>query len=240
MRIAKTARWTAALGACAMFLTNAAAHAGERANDVSRLERDVLTEINYAREHPQEYAEMLREYREFFDGRVLFLPGDPNGVITNEGIPAVDEAIDFLERQAPLPPLSRAELLVLAAQDHADDQGAYGGSGHVSRDGSSPGDRVKRRGGDIYVGEGIWYGNGDAGAVVRSLIVDDGVRGRGHRALLFQADFRYAGVGCGAHRRFGNICVVDFSGTADGSPVLPGWAKARGGQVFRMPATTKR
>lgn len=233
-------RLAAALGACAILFAGAAAHAGahpgERATDISRLERDVLAEINYARQHPQDYAEELRDYRRYFDGRVLFLPGDPNGVITNEGPNAVDEAIDFLERQAPLPALSRGELLVLAAQDHADDQGANGGSGHVSRDGATPGDRVKRRGGDIYVGEGIWYGNGDAGAVVRSLIVDDGVRSRGHRALLFQADFRYAGVGCGAHRRFGNICVVDFSGTADGSPTVPGWAKARGGQVFRMPA----
>lgn len=233
-------RWFAALSACGMLLSSAGAHAGERATDISRLERDVLTEINYARQNPREYAAMLREYRSFFDGRVLFLPGDANGVITNEGTDAVDDAIDFLERQAPLPALSRGDLLVLAAQDHADDQGSFGGTGHVSRDGMSPGDRVRRRGGDIYVGEGIWYGSGDAGVVVRSLIVDDGVRSRGHRALLFQSDFRFAGVGCSAHRRFGNICVVDFSGTADGSPTVPGWAKARGGQVFRMPATTKR
>jgi uncharacterized protein YkwD len=233
-------RFAAALGACAMLFASAAADAGERATDVSRLERDVLTEINYARQHPREYAETLREYRRYFDGRVLFLPGDRNGVVTNEGPDAVDEAIEFLERQAPLPALTRGEMLVLAAQDHADDQGMSGASGHVSRDGLTPGDRVRRRGGDIYVGEGIWYGSGGPADVVRSLIVDDGVRSRGHRALLFQADFRYAGVGCGAHRRFGNICVVDMSGTADGSPMLPDWAKARGGQIFRMPATTRR
>ncbi len=238
--IAKS-RWIAALGAGALLLAGgAAASAGERATNASRLERDVLAEINRARANPREYADTLREYRDFFDGRVLFLPGDQNGVITNEGVDAVDEAIDFLERQEPLPPLGRAELLALAAQDHADEQGATGGNGHVSRDGLSPGERVRRHGGDIYVGEGIWYGSGDAGAVVRSLIIDDGVRDRGHRALLFQSDFRFAGVGCGAHRRFGSICVVDFSGTADGSPVVPEWARARGGQVFRMPATTKR
>ena len=79
----------------------------------------------------------------------------------------------------------------------------------------------------------------DMGELVR-LIVDDGVRSRGHRALLFQADFRFAGVGCGTHRRFGNICVVDFSGTADGSPLIPEWARARGAQVFRMPDTSQR
>ena len=119
--IAKS-RWTAALGACALLLASGAASAGERAANVSRLERDVLAEINRARENPREYAEMLREYREFFDGRVLFLPGDSNGVITNEGIAAVDEAIDFVERQEPLPPLGRAELLAppaAAAMPHA-------------------------------------------------------------------------------------------------------------------------
>lgn len=217
-------RWFAALAACGMLLSSADALAGERATDISRLERDVLTEINYARQHPREYAETLRDYRRYFDGRVLFLPGDPNGVITNEGLDAVDEAIDFLERQEPLGPLSRAELLVLAAQDHADDQGATGGSGHVSRDGLTPGDRVRRRGGDIYVGESISYGMADAEAVVRQLIVDDGVPGRGHRTLLFQNDFRFAGVGCGAHRRYGHLCVVDLAATTDGTPMLPRWA----------------
>lgn len=233
-------RWIAALGACGMLLWSEDVAAGERPMPVSRMERDVLAEINAARQNPREYAERLREYRRYFDGRMLFLPGDPNGLVTNEGTDAVDEAIDFLERQAPLPPLDAGQLLTLAAQDHADDQGASGGTGHASRDGLTPGDRVKRRGGDIYVGEGIWYGSGDAGAVVRSLIVDDGVRGRGHRELLFKSDFRFAGVGCGPHRRFGSICVIDFSGTTDGAPLLPTGIGAKGARVFHMPATTRR
>ena len=222
------ARIAAALGACWMLLTAAASG--------TSLEADVLARVNYARQHPREYAEQLRDYRRHFEGRILYLPGDTNGIITNEGPDAVDEAIDFLERQAPLPPLDLGELLMLAARDHADDQGAIGATGHRSRDGLSPGERVKRRGGDIYVGESIYYGTDRADAVVRSLIVDDGVPGRGHRALLFKPDFRYAGVGCAAHRRFGHMCVIDLAGTADGAPVLPQWAKARHGQVFRMRA----
>ncbi len=228
-------RALAMMGLGGMMVASFAARADDGPTP-ARIERDVLAEINDARAHPRDYAERLRDYRRHFDGRLLLLPGDPNGVVTNEGTDAVDEAIDFLERQAPLPPLDLGKLLMLAAQDHADDQGTAGGTGHVSRAGLSPGERVKRRGGDIYVGEGIYYGMGDAGAVVRSLIVDDGVRSRGHRALLFGSDFRFAGVGCAQHRQLGGICVVDFSGTADGSPVLPPrWAKAKG-QVFLMPA----
>jgi uncharacterized protein YkwD len=233
------ARLIAALGACGMFFANAGAlaHDATDAGESAVLERAVLAEINYARQHPREYAALLRDYRSRFDGRIVFLPGDENGAITNEGVDAVDEAIDFLEQQAPLGALDAGQLLQLAAQEHADDQGAMGATGHVSREGLSPGERVKRRGGDIYVSEGIWYGRGDAGAVVRSLIVDDGVRGRGHRTLLFKPDVRFAGVGCGAHRRFGQICVIDMAGTADGAPVLPDWARAARGQLFRMPAT---
>jgi uncharacterized protein YkwD len=155
---------------------------------------------------------------------VLYLPGDPNGIYTREGVSAVDEAIDFLERQRPLPPLSRGDLLALAAQDHADDQGAAGATGHRSGDGAGPGDRVRRRGGDIYVGESISYGHADATAVVRQLVVDDGVPGRGHRTLLFKNDFRFAGVGCGEHSRYGYMCVVDLAATVNGKPALPQWA----------------
>lgn len=222
-----------ALGGCALLLT--AAHE-PAANDRRSIEDQVLDQINYARQNPREYAEQLRDYRSYFEGVLLFLPGDPNGVITREGAAAVDEAIDFLERQAPLPPLRRGDLLELAAQDHVDQQGPIGGTGHVSRDGASPGERVRRRGGDIYVGENISYGFDYADAVVRQMIVDDGVRSRGHRALIFNQDFRYAGVGCGSHRRFGYMCVVDMSQTINGAPVLPAWA-SKGGT--RTPRSTR-
>jgi hypothetical protein len=190
------------------------------------LEAQVLERINDVRQDPRAFADELREYRRYFDGDVLFLPGE-EGIYTREGVSAVDEAIRFLDRQAPRPPLERGDLLALAAQDHADDQGMIGAIGHVSRNGLGPGERVRRHGGDIYVGESISYGMADADAVVRQMIVDDGVPGRGHRALLFRNDFRFAGIGCGEHRRYGSICVVDFAATADGRPSLPQWT-ARG------------
>lgn len=215
--MANIARFAAALGACWFALGAMPASAAEP----GALEADVLAEINYAREHPREYADQLREYRAHIDGNILYLPGHADGVITREGASAVDEAIDFMERQAPLPPLSPGQILTFAAQDHADEQGAGGGVGHASRDGASPGQRVKRRGGDIYVGENITYGFDAANDVVMSLIVDDGVPRRGHRKSLFAAEYRYAGVGCGTHPQYRFMCVVDMSGTATGDPVIP-------------------
>jgi len=185
----------------------------------SSLERDVLAEINRVRAHPREVAEELREYRRWFHGTVAHFP---NGfeLATNEGVNAVDEAIDFLEKQAPLPPLDAGDLLALAARDHADEQRG-GGTGHISPSGKNPGDRVKARGGDIFVAETIAYGPDDPEVVVRQFIVDDGVARRGHRTLLFSTMYRFAGVGCGTHADYGNVCVVDYSATTNGGPQLP-------------------
>lgn len=193
------------------------------------LEAGVLEQINFAREHPQDYAEQLRAYRDRFDGRVLYRPGDDAGVLTQEGPRAVDEAIEFLKRQAPLPPLSEGDVLAMAARDLAAMQDRDGSVGHTPRDGSSPGQRVKRRGGDIYVGESISYGFDAADDVVMQMIVDDGVPMRGHRALLFAKTYRFAGVGCGAHPQFRFMCVVDLSGTPTGGPQLPAGYRPGGG-----------
>ena len=226
------AGFAAALGACWMMLTGAGAPPS--------LEEEVLAEINYVRGHPREYAEQLREYRTYFDGQLLFLPGDSNGVVTREGTNAVDEAIDFLERQAPLPPLAPGSLLALAARDHAVEQGEMGATGHVSADGASPGERVQRRGGGRFVGETISYGFGDGNSVVRGFVIDDGVPGRGHRALIFSQGFRYAGVGCGEHARYRVICVVDYAGTENGDPVIPGGMKGASVFIYRGAAAASR
>ena len=213
------ARCAAALGLCWLALV--------AASEPPRLEDAVLTEVNYVRTHPHDYADELRRYREFFDGRVVHLPGAEIGMMTREGTVAVDEAIAFLDRQAPLPPLAYGKVLALAARDLAEEQGETGYSGHRSANGASPGDRVKRRGGGIFVGETISYGYDEPSAVVRQLVIDDGVPGRGHRGLIFAAGNTYAGVGCGTHPRDRFLCVIDYSTTPDGAASLPRFSAAR-------------
>ncbi len=191
------------------------------------LEDSVLAKINDARANPRAYAEKLRQYRSYFDGEIVYMPGDYNGVLTKEGTAVVDETIAFLEHQQPLPPLTQAEVLALAAVDFSKEQGAIGARGHKGADGSDPGVRVKRHGGDIFVGEAIAYGFNDAEQIVRQMIVDDGVPDRGHRRLLYDAKLKFAGIGCGPHSRMDHICVVDLSATKDGRPVRVRYAQQR-------------
>lgn len=179
------------------------------------LQAEVLTEINRLRADPQGYVATLRRYGQFFRANLVVEPGQPD-TLTDEGVEPVNEAARELARQSPLGPLTVSDALALAANDHCREQGDDGALGHDGRDGSTPGDRVARRGGGPYVGEVITYGSTDAADVVRQLIVDDGVPDRGHRALLLAPDLHFAGVACGPHPGYRQVCVIDLARTADG------------------------
>lgn len=178
---------------------------------------DVLEEINFARADPQGYADELREYRTLYRGNAVIFPDRENGLQTIEGISAVNEAIRFLEQQPRLPPLERSAVLKMSAGDHVRDQGRSGTVGHIGSGGSRPGQRVQKRGGGIYVTESATYGPDNAQDVVRQLIIDDNVPGRGHRKMLFSPRWHHAGAACGPHPSYRIMCVVDIGETADGT-----------------------
>ncbi|NIJ20195.1 uncharacterized protein YkwD [Sphingomonas naasensis] len=180
------------------------------------LERDIVAELNFARTSPARYAARLRDYRRYFRGKIVRYPGRPDGLRTTEGVAAVDEAIGFLERQTPTGALTPAPLLARAAGDHVAEQGPIGATGHYSRNGDDPRDRVRRRGGGGYVAETITYGPPSAAEVVRQLIVDDAVPGRGHRRTVFAAEMRFVGVRCGPHKTYRMMCVAEFARNPDG------------------------
>lgn len=178
----------------------------------SELARQVLAEVNVARTAPQAYAGFLRSFRRQFAGKSFRLPGSRTQVRTNEGVAAVDEAIRFLSKQRPLPPLSWSAGLAAAAADLVAEEARSGAVGHTGRRSGSPRERIERHGiwrGEI--GECIFYGPATARFVVMQLIIDDGVRDRGHRKNIFNRPFRLAGVACGSHPRYDSMCVIDFA-----------------------------
>jgi uncharacterized protein YkwD len=110
------------------------------------------------------------------------------------------------------PALGLSEGLCQAAADHCRDQ-AGGATGHTGSDRSSPGRRISRYG--VWQGgcaENIAYGQRNAREIVLALIIDDGVRGRGHRKNFFNSTFNVAGAAYGRHARFGSVCDIDFAG----------------------------
>lgn len=190
----------------ALLLSGAEAPAPPRATG-----RAVLEELNRARQDPKAYAAHLRVFLGRFQGRRLEMPGEI-ALITEEGEPAVREAIAFLEGQAPLQPLGFAEGLARAAEDHVLAQGPTGATGHTGPKGDRMTDRIDARGTwSGSIGEAISYGPPDARGIVVQLLIDDGVPNRGHRKALFNPAFRMAGAAVGAHARYGHMAVLDFA-----------------------------
>jgi uncharacterized protein YkwD len=165
----------------------------------SDLADEVIAEINLARTAPQQYAQIVA-------GRTVGYRG-----VEGEGV--VRDAIRFLEKQRPLAPLAISQGIRNSALTHVLDMGPVGGRGHKGSNGSQPWNRMARFGKWVgRAGENIDYGQRDARAVVVRLIVDDGVRGRGHRKNIFSKDFRVAGAAAGYHATYGGMCVIDFAG----------------------------
>jgi len=157
----------------------------------------IIRELNLARENPRLYSTFVQESRPFHmieHGR------------------AVDEAVRFLKETLPLPPLTLSTGMSRAAADHCAEQG-NGQLGHDGNDHSSPGDRISRYGSWMNNwGENISYSQKTARGVVLALIIDDGVRSRGHRKNIFSPKFNYAGAAFGPHARFRTVCTIDFAG----------------------------
>lgn len=159
-------------------------------------EREVVREMNLARTNPNRYAEIVETRMRGSRGH------------THNG--AVREAVRFLRRSKPLPPLKVSEGLSEGARLHVALQGPTGKAGHGR---SGPAERVEKFGQWLgALGENIYYGRADARGVVVALIVDDGVQGRGHRKNIFSAYYRVVGVAGGEHARYGRMCVVNFAG----------------------------
>jgi uncharacterized protein YkwD len=175
--------------------------------------KQTLAEINLARKNPPLYANYLREFRKNFRGSSYLLQGTETQVSTSEGVKGVDEAIRFLLRQKPLPPLTWSIGLAAAAAELANEEGESGAVGHFGGTSGGPKERIERHGQwQGRIGENIFYGPGDARQVVMNLIIDDGVQDRGHRKNIFSRAFARAGAACGPHPLFGTVCVIDFAG----------------------------
>src|SRR2546423_3726859 len=126
------------------------------------LEQDVLKEINLARTRPAEYAAYLEQLRPFYAGKEFRQPGKP-ALTTEEGAPALEEAIRFLRAARPVPPYDLSVGMCSGARELVKDQGATGATGHKGADGSFCEQRTQRFGTwQDPIGEDLSYRNDTA------------------------------------------------------------------------------
>jgi len=179
---------------------------------LSPLELRVIAEMNKVRTQPTSYLPLLNNWKQRFCGNQVKL-SQQVFLRTIEGVNAVNEAIDFLQSVCPLPPCKLSLGMSQAARDHVRDQGETGNIGHSGGDGSTPFIRLNRYGRwQITAGENITYGVAQADKIIMQLMIDDGVRDRGHRNNIFNSTFQVAGVAFGYHVQYQNMCVITYAG----------------------------
>jgi len=179
---------------------------------LSPQEKQILDEINFARSKPSEYLKLLLEFRANFKGKQIHFP-DGRILVTNEGVAALDDAINFLRSVKPAPPLEIREGMIQAARVHATDLVTNNRSGHQGSDGSKPQDRFSRYGTwNNTVGENIVYDSRNSRSDVILMLIDDGTANRGHRKNLFKSDFGVIGIATGKRPDASALSVITFAG----------------------------
>lgn len=178
-----------------------------------KLAKAVFGETNKLRINPRSYAEIMQKRRGGYRGKTYYPPGSNVGIVTSEGVRALDEAIAGLRKQKPLKPLRWSDTLAEVARAHVDDTGPSGLIGHNASNGDDFSARVAgvMKAANIRAsGENIAYGLDRGQEVLVHLFVDDGVAGRGHRKNILSSEFNSSGVACGYHKQYETMCVVVF------------------------------
>jgi hypothetical protein len=183
------------------------------ASYLSSLEKAIILETNKLRSNPAKYAEeYIEPLAQNYKNNLLYYPDD-KPLMTREGVSALHECVRDLKKQVALPILHPSKGLSMAARDHVKDQSRTGKTGHTGSDRSTSRQRIERYvNWDVRIAENIAYGGITARQIVIYLLIDDGVKSRGHRKNFLHPDFRYVGVSNGAHPSYGNMTVMDFAG----------------------------
>ena len=160
----------------------------------------MFAQTNKLRTDPKSFIPHLEKRLGYFNGKVVNVPGEDSGHVTQEGPNAVKEAINFLKKAKPLKALGWSDGIAKACQDHVKDNGPRGLVGHDGSDGSTFWQRMERYGniGGRWA-ENCSYGKSTGLDVVMQLFIDDGVPSRGHRTNLFNAEVAVTGNFSGPH-----------------------------------------
>ncbi|CAI2376701.1 unnamed protein product [Moneuplotes crassus] len=176
--------------------------------------KDFIQAHNKLRTDPQSFIPILEDYISRFEGTLLKRPGRAN-LRTNEGIPAFEEALEYLKTQEPVCEQTYSECLSVVAKGHAQDLGENNITGHYGSKGSTMQERIEKIcRWEVSIGENISYNCHEGLETVVMLLVDDGVPDRSHRINIFKPKYECLGIGIYKHPKWKNSVVINYAGEA--------------------------
>ncbi len=183
---------------------------GKDADYLSDDEKNLILAMNLTRYDPPKYAKLYVYPRlQYFDGTLFRFPGR-TPLRTREGIEAVRELyLEYLETdQQPL--LYPSKGLSRASADHARYMKKTGTASHEGMGGMDA--RASRHGQWVKgLSENLHWGATNAHEAIMSLMIDDGVKNRGHRINQMDPSYQKVGVAIEEHPRLRRSYVINFA-----------------------------
>ncbi|AFZ35042.1 peptidase domain protein [Stanieria cyanosphaera PCC 7437] len=174
----------------------------------SGLEQAIAEEINRARTDPQEYADWLEDLKQYYDGVWLKLPGE-KPIRTNNGLQALEDAVEFLNELDPLPPLTLSTELTAVAEKKLQEVEASN---------------------QFAVGN-VSYGRTTAEGIVMQIVIGDGFINGSDSHYLFNPDWQNTGIACQADSRYDNVCLISYGENASETDLANNSATANSEQL---------
>jgi uncharacterized protein YkwD len=139
--------------------------AGIAQNIPSARETEMMNEINYVRTNPEEYAQYVSDYLEYWDS-------------DRSEIAAADELVKELRKMKPLDSLKFSQELYDAAVKH----------------GKWMKSKAQFEHSDYDYGENLVAGDSTVRFAMLNLLIDSGVSGRGHRKNILDPEYKHVAV----------------------------------------------
>jgi uncharacterized protein YkwD len=173
-------------------------------------EKNMILAMNLIRHDPVKYAQLYVQPRiELFDGKIYRFPGRI-AIRTNEGAAAVKELHRELLKAKPAPLFYPSPGMSRAAKDHAQYMKRTRTAGHEGQGGM--GARLNRHGKWIRsIGENLAWATSNADETIMVLMIDDGIKNRGHRINILNPSYKKVGVAIDDHPKFSKSWVIKYA-----------------------------
>lgn len=153
-------------------------------------EKQMIDEINLLRSNPKNYIQYVEEYIQYMEKEVL--NSSSMSSFYQEEIETAYELINELKRSTPLSILEPHRGVYRTAKSHGEYLFAKNIFGHAGPKNSMPWDRILAESSDLKDGnENLVGGPNDVRQSVLVLLVDTGVKDRGHRKTLLDPSWDY-------------------------------------------------
>jgi hypothetical protein len=177
---------------------------------LSDVEKNLVLAMNLIRHDPVKYAKQYVHPRiQYYKGNMYNAPGRIP-MRTQEGVGPVKELYRELLKAKPLPLFYPSEGISKGSRDHAHYMKENGKTTHDGQGGMSA--RVSRYG--EWVGglsENLQWGTSNAHEAIMSLMIDDGVKNRGHRINMMNPGYKKVGVAVADHPKWRVSYVINYA-----------------------------